>query len=186
MLLYFDFMLTYSDSGHFTARLRLSKVDGWLEVTYLGERTGNLLLLPWREDLPESESLIPSPSDHSLAVRTDGQVKYSERVACQHGNLLHPRLLLPYDYLVLRVTMSAHQLVHVLTVLQIAHLAASVDEIERFTGEAVPESNASVGSSATRAHHTMLMRRPSDRLHSSLVLTELDLSLRVVVTGPNQ
>lgn len=60
---------------------------------------------------------------YCLAVRRHSQIKDSEGVACQRGQLAH-RWVLPDNDLVLAVAMCAHDLVHILAPQQIAHLAA--------------------------------------------------------------
>ena len=66
--------------------------------------------------------------------------------------------------------MSAHNLIHVLRPHQVANLRAGIDAAERRVVHCIPETNATIRRSPSRREESMLMRRPSDRLHRSLVL----------------
>ena len=102
-------------------------------------------------------------------------------MACQNGEFAHSRLLPPNDYLVLAVAVGTDQFVDILRVREVAHLTTGVDPVERLAGQGVPEANATVGGAATGAHHSVLVRRPSDRLDRRLMLAESDMRLTVVV-----
>lgn len=104
----------------------------------------------------------------------------------QYSELAHSRFLPPNDYLVFAIAVGADELVHILRIGQITHLAPGVDPVERLAGQGVPEANATVGSASARAHHAVLVRGPSDSLDCRLVLTEPDMRLRVVVARPDK
>lgn len=104
----------------------------------------------------------------------------------QYSELAHSWFLPPNDYLVFAVAVGAHELVNILRVGQITHLASGVDPVKRLAGQGIPEANATVGSASARAHHAVLVRGPSDSLDCRLVLTKPGMRLRVIVTRPDE
>lgn len=81
--------------------------------------------------------------------------------------------LFPNYYLVLRVAVGTHELIHVLRVRQVADLAASVHPMQWLACQSVPKADTTVGCASTAAHHSVLVRRPRDCLDSRLMLIEL-------------
>ena len=55
---------------------------------------------------------------------------------------------------------------------KVGNLAPCVDAVQLVSVCGVPEANASVGSSTTRGKKTALMRRPSDGLNCSSMLSQ--------------
>lgn len=80
--------------------------------------------------------------------------------------------------------MGAYKFINIFRVNQIANLTSSVDPVHWFTGQGVPESDASISRTAATAHGSMLVRRPRYSFYSCYVLTELDLRLIEVVLTP--
>ncbi|RNA28621.1 hypothetical protein BpHYR1_008630 [Brachionus plicatilis] len=121
------------------------------------------------EHIPEPERFVASTSHNGLAVRRHGQIQHSIRVTSQLGQLTHARIL-PDQYLILRVAMSADQLVGVFRPGQIAHLGARVHRLQILTGQRVPEPDTAVGSAAARGQQAVLMGRPGNGLHRRYVI----------------
>ena len=126
-----------------------------------------------REDVPESESLISSTSDDVLTTWTDREIQNTTRVTCQCLYFLHAWVL-PKDYLIEGVAMSAHNFVCCLREHKVTHLGASVDWVKRLESVCVPETDVTVSCSSTSGQETVLMRWPAYGLNSSCVLMELD------------
>lgn len=80
--------------------------------------------------------------------------------------------------------MSAHKLVHILRVDEVAHLTTSVDPVKRLAGQCVPETDAPICCSSSTAHCSVLVRGPSDGFNRSNMLVELGLWLHVVCLAP--
>lgn len=82
------------------------------------------------------------------------------------GELRHlcQRRVLPYDDVVLRITMSAHQLVGTLRPGEVAHLRVGVDRLERLARDGVPEPNGLVSRAPTRGQDAVLVGGPGDGL----------------------
>ncbi|KAF6004887.1 hypothetical protein F1559_003670 [Cyanidiococcus yangmingshanensis] len=70
----------------------------------------------------------PGPSNNDGAVRTGGQVEYSQQVAGQGRHFLHAWIA-PQNNLILRVSMRADQFIHGSAPKQIAYLRACVNAL---------------------------------------------------------
>lgn len=104
-------------------------------------------------------------------------------MAGEHGHRPH-LWLLPYNDFVLRVAVRAHEFVDGVGVAQTADLTASVDPVHGLESQGVPESDASVGCSASTTERTMLVRRPRNCLNGSHVLSKLCHRLGLLVPAP--
>jgi hypothetical protein len=138
-----------------------------------------------RENVPEAKGLIASPCHNSLAVWAASKVEDTVGVAGQRGNLLHSRVL-PHVNLILGVAMRTDEFIGVLGKHQVAHLAASLDCLQRLQLQCIPESDRSVLCAATCSEQAVLVRRPRDGFNGGLVLAEASQRLGCALCAPYQ
>lgn len=82
--------------------------------------------------------------------------------------------------------MRANQLIDILRISQIANLAARVHPVLLLASQSVPESYATISSSAATTHDSVLMRIPCNRFDSCNVLIELGKWLGAAALLPDQ
>ena len=82
------------------------------------------------------------------AVGAHGQVENTVSVTSQGGDLLHLGIFPDVD-LVLGVSVSADKLVCCLTEHQVADLGSSIDCLQFGSGEGIPETDCTIGSSSS-------------------------------------
>lgn len=79
--------------------------------------------------------------------------------------LLHLGVL-PKMNLVMGVPVSRYKLIHILRKYQVTDLRACLNTVRHFERQGVPEPNRPVRRPSPGGQSPMLMRTPSDRLHS--------------------
>lgn len=77
------------------------------------------------EDVPEAQRLISGARDDRRPIGADGQIQHAHSVPTQGHDGRHGRIG-PHDYLILRVTVCADQLVDIGRPRQIADLGSRI------------------------------------------------------------
>ena len=88
-----------------------------------------MLLVFFWENVPEFQRLVASTGNDGRSIWGAREVQDPHGVPRKHRDLLH-RGIFPDIYLVQRVAMSAHQLIHAFAEKQVAHLGPSVDAVD--------------------------------------------------------
>lgn len=128
-----------------------------------------LLTARFAEDVPKAKGLVARASHDGLSVGRHRQVQNSIRVPGEFGYLGQAGIF-PDEDLVLRVSVSAHELGTVLAPREIADLRARVDALHGLARERVPEADATVGCATAGGQESVMMGRPRDGLHRGQVL----------------
>lgn len=84
--------------------------------------------------------------------------------------------------LIVRVPMRAHKLIYILGKDKVAYLRSSVDAINHFKGQCVPESNRPIRCASSSGQSAMLMRVPCDSFYCSFVSRKLPNGVVMVVS----